>query len=268
LLFGVDLEGLGTAVVASARGQTALAGGEIFGTVAFLFSVAFGAALILARRPVPSPPAEHVLLPSAGVVTVGIAARDAYIGRVEGALLLGLYAVYVGYVLYDRRLAEARLAEIEREAGEATAGRAAALGLTLAGLGLVALGAAALVEGGIRILTRTSLAAGFVGASVIGVLASLDEILLEVLPIRRGQDALATGNLFGTIAAFTTGVVGVVALVNPLILDGAALAALAFSAVLYGAVAATFLWRGNAGRVLGFSVITAYGLWLAVASKI
>src|SRR5687767_3487774 len=83
LLFGIDLEGLGTAVVAAGRGQTALAAGEIFGTVAFLFSAAFGAGLLVAPRPVRSPPAEHVLLPSAGLFTIAIASRDAYIGRIE-----------------------------------------------------------------------------------------------------------------------------------------------------------------------------------------
>jgi cation:H+ antiporter len=268
LLFGIDLEGLGTAVVAAGRGQTAVAAGEIFGTVAFLFTAAFGAGLILAPRPVRSPPAEHVLLPSAGLFTIAIAARDAYIGRIEGALLLGLYAVYVIYVVFDHRLAAPRLAEVQREAGEGPRSRGPALGLTLAGLGIVAVGATALVEGGIRILARTTLAPGFVGAAVIGVLASLDEVLLCVLPIRRGQEDLATGNLFGTLAAFTTGVVGIAALVRPLALDGGALAALVFAGVVYALVAATFMWRGRAGRVLGFTLIVAYGLWLALASKI
>jgi cation:H+ antiporter len=268
VLFGIDLEGLGTSVFAAARGQTAVAGGEIFGTVAFLFGGAFGLALILAPKPVESPPAEHVLLPSAGLFTIALAARDATITRVEGVLLLGLYAVYVVYVLFDRRLAEPAMAEIEHEAQEGPSGKAAALGLTFLGLGVVALGAAALVEGGVRILARTALVPGFVGAAIIGVLASLDEVLLEVLPIRRGQDDLATGNLFGTLAAFTTGVIGITALVRPLVLDGGGLAALIFSAALYAVIATAFLWRGRAGRVMGFSLITAYGLFLALASKI
>src|SRR5919106_5987770 len=55
LLFGVDLEGLGTAMVASARGDTAIAAGEIFGTVLFPLTAAFGAALLAPRAPVPPP---------------------------------------------------------------------------------------------------------------------------------------------------------------------------------------------------------------------
>jgi cation:H+ antiporter len=268
LLFGIDLEGLGTAVVAAGRGQPAVAGGSIFGTVAFLFGAAFGVALLLARRPVASPSAEHVLLPAAGLVAGAIACRDLYVGRLEGAMLIGLYAVYVAFVLYDRRLAAPRLAEIEHEAERGPSDRLRALGLTVAGLGVVALGAAGLVEGGVRVLARTALAPGFVGAALIGVLASLDEVLLSVLPIRRGQDELATGNLFGTLAAFSTGVLGITALVRPLALDGATGAALTYAAVLYGAVAAVFLWRGQAGKVLGASLLVSYGVWLALAARI
>ena len=268
LLFGVDLEGTGTAVVAAARGQTEIAGGEIFGTVAFLFSVAFGAGLLLARRRVASPPAEHVLMPAIGVVTIAVACQDTVVTRVEGALLVGLYLTYVAFVLYDPRLAAPRVAEIERESAEGPSGRAAALGMTLVGLGLVALGAAALVEGGVRLLARTSLARGFVGAGVVGVLASLDEVLLSVLPLRRGEDDLATGNLFGTLAAFATGVVGIAALVRPLTLDGAALSALIFAAVLYALVASTFLWRKEAGRLLGAVLVVSYAVWLSLAAQI
>lgn len=268
LLFGVDLEGLGTAVVAAGRGQPALAGGAIFGTIAFLFSAAFGAGLLLARRRIESPPPEHVLAPAMGLVTAAIACRDAQLDRLEGGMLLALYAVYVLYVVYDHRLAASRVAEVEHEADRGPERRTPALVLTLGGLGVLALGAAGLVEGGVRILSRTSFAPGFVGAALIGVLASLDEVLLSVLPMRRGQDELATGNLFGTLAAFTTGVLGVTALVRPLSLDGAALAALLFTAVLYALVAGVFLWRGSAGRVLGATVVTSYGIWLALASRI
>jgi len=268
LLFGIDFEGLGTAVAAAGRGETAVAGGSIFGTVAFLFSAAFGAGLLLARRPVPSPSPEHVLLPAAGLVTAAIACRDLFVTRLEGAMLIGLYAVYVAFVVYDRRLAAPKLAEIEHEAERGPPDRLRALGLTLAGLGVVALGAAGVVEGGVRILSLTTLAPGFVGAGVIGVLASLDEVLLSVLPIRRGQDELATGNLFGTLAAFSTGVLGITALVRPLVLDGAAGSALIYAACLYGAVAGVFLWRGQAGRILGAAALVSYAVWLALTAGI
>jgi cation:H+ antiporter len=259
LLFGIDLEGLGAALVASARGETALAAGEIFGTVLFLFSAAFGAALLLARKPVPSPDGLMVLAPGLHLVACAFAISDRYVARLEGVLLLVFYLAYVGLVLRTGRT------EPDGEAGPDPDPRgpgARLLVLTAGGLLAVAGGAALLVAGGVRLVSETGLQAGFVGAVVLGILVSLDEVLLEVLPIRRGTPGLATGNLFGTLAAFTTGVLGLAALVRPLVIDAPGSVAFLGVAVLYAVVATAFVARGRAGRFLGGVVLASYGAWL------
>jgi cation:H+ antiporter len=262
LLFGVDLEGLGTAVVASARGDTAIAAGEIFGTVLFLFSAAFGAALLAARAPVPSPNRLMVLAPGVHLMAGAFAVADRYVARLEGILLLVFYGAYVGLVLRDGRS--------NRDDEPARAGPSAgpAILLTVGGLVAVAGGAALLVAGGARLVRETGLTAGFVGAAVLGILVSLDEVLLEVLPIRRGSPELATGNLFGTLAAFTTGVLGLAALVRPLEIDAAGSVAFLGVAALYAVVATVFVARGRAGRVLGVFVLAAYAAWLVWAATV
>jgi cation:H+ antiporter len=268
LLFGIDLEGLGAAVAAAAGGDTALAGGEIFGSVLFLFSAAFGAALVAAKRPVPSPGPLMVLAPAAPLIAGAFVLTDRYVDRVEGALLLVLYAAYVTVVMREGRAARARSSELEREAEEAPPTRAGAGGLALGGLVLVALGAAVIVGGADRVADLSSLSAGFVGAAILGVLVGLDEVLLMILPIRRGAPDLATGNLFGTLAAFSSGVLGVAALVRPLLFDSAANLAVLGVAVLYTLVATVFLVRGRAGWGLGLSVLAGYGVWLVLTSGV
>jgi len=266
LLFGVDVESLGAALIAAGRGQTALAAGEAFGTVVFLFSAAFGVALLLAPRPIESPSPRMVLLPAAALLAGAAALADHVVSRVEGALLIGAYAIYLGIVIAEGRNAQARGEEIVREAEEGP--RLPPIVLLLGGLVLVYAGASVLVSGGVRLLSRTGLAAGFVGGAVIGGLASLDEVFLEVLPVRRGIPELATGNLLGTVAAFSTGVLGMTALVRPLEVDGAGATAFIASAALYAIVATAFLARGRAGKVVGVSVLALYGLWLAFASRL
>jgi cation:H+ antiporter len=258
LLFGIDLEGLGAAVVASARGETALAAGEIFGTVLFLFSAAFGAALLLARKPVPSPDRLMVLAPGLHLVACAFAISDRYVARLEGVLLLVFYLAYVGLVLRTGRT------EPDGEAGPDPdhGGPGARLLVVAGGLVAVAGGAALLVAGGGRLVSEAGLRAGFVGAVVLGILVSLDEVLLEVLPIRRGTPGLATGNLFGTLAAFTTGVLGLAALVRPLVIDAPGSVAFLGVAVLYAVVATAFVARGRAGRLLGGVVLASYAAWL------
>ncbi len=266
LLFGIDLESLGAALVAAGRGQTAIAAGEMFGTIVFVFSAAFGAALLVARKPVESPSRDMVLLPALGLAAGAMAISDQLVSRLEAVGLIGIYLVYIGAVIREGRAAQLRAEAIVRESGEGP--RISPIIQLVIGLGLVFLGATVLVEGGVRLLDRTSLAAGFVGAALIGALASMDEVFLEVLPVLRGIPELATGNLFGTAAAFASGVLGLAALVRPLEIDSAATSAFIAASVLYTVVATAFLARGRAGKGVGVVVLAVYVLWLLFASRL
>src|SRR5438874_4355916 len=93
LLFGIDFEGASAALVAAGRGQTSIAAGEAYGTVIFLFSAAFGAALLVARKPVESPSPMMVAAPSLAIAVASLALFDRVITRVDGLLLI---LVYVG----------------------------------------------------------------------------------------------------------------------------------------------------------------------------
>jgi cation:H+ antiporter len=266
LLFGIDLEGLSTAVGASAAGQPLLAAGEIFGSVLVVFSVAFGAALILAKRPLESPDVRMVLAPAIPLLAAGMVLTDRYVGRLEGALLLGIYAGYVAAVVHEGRLARARAEELEEETD--TPRGSPRIAGPIAGLLLLAVGSGLAVAGATRFVASAGLSEGFVGAAVLGILVSLDEILLEVLPARRGAPDLAIGNLLGTLAAFCSGVLGVTALVRPLDVDSAGALAFLGAAFLYTVVATAFLARGKAGWGVGLFVLAFYAAWLVTVAEI
>jgi cation:H+ antiporter len=266
VLFGIDLESLGAAVIAAARDQTSIAAGEAFGTIVFLFGVGFGLALFLARGPVESPSRAMVLWPAATLVLGALAVADEAVTRYEAVSLVLAYVLYLWMVLREREPVEAVGEHVEREAEEMR--RVPPVVLLIGGLALVYAGATMMVDGGIRILDRTGLAAGFVGAALIGGLASADEVLLAILPIRRGMTSLATGNLFGTVAAFSTLVLGLAALVRPLVVDSAAASAFLAASLLYTIVATAFLMRGRAGKLVGVALIVVYAAWLAFSSQI
>lgn len=268
LLFGIDLEGLGTAVGASAGGEPALAAGEIFGTVLFLFGAAFASALILARRPLPAPDPLMVLAPAIPVLAAAMVIADRFVGRLEAGLLLGIYAGYVALVVREGRLARARGEALEREAGERTPSRLVLVVMVAGGLILLSAGSGLAVSGATRFASVARLSEGFVGAAILGILVSLDEVLLSVLPARRGAPELATGNLLGTLAAFCSGVLGVAALVRPLDIDSAAALAFLGSALLYAVVATAFLARRHAGWAVGLFALAFYAAWLLIAAEV
>jgi cation:H+ antiporter len=267
LLFGIDVEGLGATVAAAARGETSLAAGTVVGTVLFLYGVAFGAALLVSRGPVLAPQPLLVLTPALHLVAGGFTLADRYVARIEGVFLLVMYLAYAGLLLRLRKT-PAAVAQNDPEPAGATRSVTALAAVALGGLALLVIGGTVAVDGATRFGEVTGLAAGFVGASVIGVLVSLDEVLLEVLAVRRGTPELATGNLFGTLPAFVAGVLGLAALIQPLDVDSATAAGYLAVAFLYAVVATVFLLRGRAGRGLGGFVLLCYGGWLAVASTL
>jgi cation:H+ antiporter len=267
LLFGIDLEGLGAAVVASARGAPAVAGGEIFGTLVFLFSAAFGAALLFSNEPVPAPDPIMILAPAIHLLAAALVISDRFVNRWEGGLLVAMYLSYVFLVVRYSPETRHRARELEIQIPRRTLPLRSG-GLAVGGTLLLAGGATVLVAGATRLVDETQLAAGFVGAAILGVLVSIDEVLLEILPIRRGTPDLATGNLFGTMAAFCSGVLGLAALVRPMDLDGAVAAAFLGAAVLYTVVATAFLRRGEAWRGTGILVLSLYAAWLILSARI
>jgi cation:H+ antiporter len=263
VLFGIDVESLGAALIAAGRDETSIAAGSAFGTIVFVFSAAFGAALLVSRRPVEAPSPAMVLLPAATFLAGGLAITDQFVGRFEGIALVSVYLLYLSQVLREARPPDVD----DRDARSGGASRARSFLLMTMGLLLLYTGASVLVIAGARLVERTALPAGFVGAAVLGALASADEVFLEILPIRRGMPSLAVGNLFGTAAAFSSLVIGLAALVRPLALDSGATTAFLAAATLYAFVAATFLLRGRAGRWLGLGVLMAYASWLVLATN-
>ena len=118
LLFGIDLESLGAAVVAAGRGQTAIAAGEAFGTIVFLFSAAFGLALIVSRKPIEAPSASMILLPAGALAIGSIALFDSVVTRPEGVALIAVYVIYVNLVIREGRIAQVAAEHIVQEVSE------------------------------------------------------------------------------------------------------------------------------------------------------
>src|ERR687888_1271273 len=141
LLFGIDFEGTAGSLIAAGRGQTSVAAGEAFGTIIFLFSAAFGAALLVARKPVPSPSPLMVISPALTVVASALVLEDRFVSRPEGAFLLLVYAGYVTIVVAEQLAVQSRAARLEEEARSLTGGGGRAA--MVAVVGLVALFAGA-----------------------------------------------------------------------------------------------------------------------------
>jgi cation:H+ antiporter len=265
LFFGVDLGSLATVLVAAGRGQTTIAVGAALGTT-LLLSVGLGLALLAANEPVPSPGRPVILLAAAALVLGAAALANEQVTRLEGAALLLAYVAYLVLLAQEGRVSVMRGEHVQRVAAARRSLPPA--GVALFGLALVFLGAMVLVGGGVRLAGRAGMTVGFVGAAIVGALASFDETILVVVRVRRGASDPATAHLFGAIAAVPTGMLGLAALVRPLVVDPAAWSAFLAAAVLYTVVATAFLAGNRVWRRTGLALVVLYGVWVAIASRL
>lgn len=216
LLAGAEPEELATTVTASLRGVPAIAFGDVVGANVAMCTVALGVAALLA--PVPFGPRVRrygLLALPIGAVTAAVA-WDGRVGRVEGAVLVGLYVVYVAAIWLAERAPPA-LGEVgelaEARAGGPRVGRD--LLLVLAGLIAVAVGATVLVEA-VRTLSSVEQTQTRLGLTVVGFATAFELVVLAVAASRRGMTDTILAGVIGSYAYNATMSLGAGALARPL----------------------------------------------------
>lgn len=136
--------------------------------------------------------------------------------------------------------------------------------------GIVALvvAADAFVLGAARLAIRLSVAPVVVGAVVIGFGTSSPELLVGVLAALRGEVSLAMGSVVGSNAANLTLILGIAALVSPLVL-GSRILRRELPLAIAAAVALTAILLIDPGPLGGLVLLGLFGLsiWLMLTHE-
>jgi len=265
LLAGAEPEELATSVAASLRGAPAIALGDVIGANVTICLVAVGAGALVAPLPF-SPRVRRYALAGLPVGALAAAlAWDGAVSRIEGAVLVGAYVVFVVAIwLIERQppaLGETGELTEEREAGGAI-GRD--LGFVIAGVGAMAVGALALVEG-VRQISGVEATQTVLGLTVVGFATAFELVVLAWSTGRRGMSEAVVAAVIGSYAYNATMTLGAGALAGPLsLLDGGALhlpwvlMLLALAAVLFAGR------RGSIDRTAGRILIASYPFFVLV----
>lgn len=136
------------------------------------------------------------------------------------------------------------------------------------GLGLLVAGSEALVSGARTIALAAGISEATVGLTVVAIGTSAPELATAMVAARRGQDDIGVGNALGSNLFNILGVLGVAALIHPVLIAPAFLSLdlwVALGAVL---VLLPFAWTGGrVGRLAGGGMClswVAYTAWLVV----
>lgn len=135
--------------------------------------------------------------------------------------------------------------------------------LSLAGLVGLAIGGELLVRGAVGIAQKLGVSTLFTGLVIVGFATSMPEMVASVQASLAGSPEIAWGNIVGSNLANTLLILGVSALVAPIVLSGTgrrdAVIALAATLLLWG-----LALSGYGARWIGFALlfgIIAYIVW-------
>ena len=270
LLAGAEPEELATVVVASLRGSPGIALGDVIGANVAICLVALGVGAVIAPLPFRASVMRYATL---GLPLGAIAAWMAWDGvvtRLQGAVLVGLYIIYVAAIwMIERRppaLGEVHELE-EAEHAAATAGAQRRVGrellLVLAGVAAMAAGASLLVEA-VQRITHVESAQTALGLTLVGFATAFELVVLAWSAARRGASEAVVAGVIGSFAYNVTMTLGAGALARPLTIVDAQSLHLPWLAMLAALTLVILLAapKGQLGRMTGVVLLLAYPLFL------
>lgn len=217
--FGTSAPELAVSAMAAADGNPGLALGNGYG------SNITNIALIVGLTAVIAPIAVHsqVLrkeLPLLVVLTLiaGAQLLDGELSRFDGWVLLGVFAVVMGWSIFQGMRGKGDSVVVEADAqmaGELMAMKTAIMWLVI-GLILLVVSSRLLVWGAVTIAQSLGVSDLVIGLTIVAIGTSLPELASALAAVRKNEHDLILGNILGSGIFNTLAVVGLAAVIQPL----------------------------------------------------
>ena len=284
LLVGMVIVGFGTSApemvvstLAASQGNPALALGNAWGSnivnIAFILGVTALISPILVRSVILR---KELPLLIAVMALAGILVWDQHISRWDAWILIGVFALIMGWTIMEglrgKNDALGDETELEMKA-KAMPLRSAVIWLVV-GLAVLVGSSQLLVWGAVAIAQSLGVSDLVIGLTVLAVGTSLPELASCVAAARKGEHDIVLGNVLGSNLFNTLAVVGIAGAIAPMQLvpevitrDWPVMAGLTVLLFFFG-----WGFRGRQGRVnrleagVLLSVYVAYTAWLLVST--
>jgi len=156
-----------------------------------------------------------------GVTVVAIIeAADGSISRLDGIVLLLLFAGIMGFNIWSELRAKKKASALEKEAEDGDESGKASLPKSVAGLllglTLLVLSSRCLVWGAVEIAQALGVSDLLIGLTIVAVGTSLPELASSIAAARKGENDLAFGNIVGSNLFNTLTVVGIASTISPM----------------------------------------------------
>ena len=224
IVIGLTIVAMGTSapelfvsMVSAIKGTPDLAvgnvvGSNIFNTLLIVGVAAMVAPMIIARSTV----LKDMPITLLSSVLLLLFCMDSYISRLDALVLFAGFLAFMWYTVYLGKRGKAQVPE------NAAAPRPMWLSLLLIVIGLACLilGSNLFVEGATYIAASLGVSQAVIGLTVVAGGTSLPELATSVVAARKGQSAIAIGNVIGSNVMNILMIVGVTGLISPMQIQG------------------------------------------------
>jgi len=245
-----------TSTMAAWLGNVGISYGNVVGsnivniTPILALAAIFGAAQVGRERL-----GEGIIMLAVGGALAAMA-LNGVVGRVEGLLLLAIFALFLRFLV--RR--EARKRKEEKTYERDRLGRL--ILLFILGTAGVIIGSWLLIYSGVGIASDVGVPEAAIGFTLVAIGTSIPELATIVISISKRLHEFPVGIIVGSNIFNTAFIIGSAALISPLTVDSQGLwfsnpMMLAAMALLLG-----FMWRGRLTRGQGVALLAFYAFYL------
>lgn len=229
-IIGLTVVAMGTSapeaavsVSASVTGQNEIALGNVVGSNLFNLLVVLGVCMLITKVPtkkeilVRDYPWNIIATVAVVLMIAFFASADgsAVIGRIEGVVLLAMFAAYIGYVIYTTVKNRTQTAD---EACEEVSWPKSIL-LLAVGIVLVIIGGDCVVDSASVIAASFGMSPMLIGLTIVACGTSLPELVTSIVAAKKGECDMAVGNVIGSNLFNLLFILGMAATINPIEVD-------------------------------------------------
>ena len=211
--FGTSAPELAVSVTAALAGSNGIALGNVIGSNMFNLLMVTGLSSMAAAMPVDRGLMnwDFFFSIAVSVVMLAMTAFDRQMGRIDGAVMLALFAYFL-YHVFQTAVRERRSAQKERRSLSAPPSAV----YIAAGLGAVVLGSGMVVDCASALASAFGLSENLIGLTVVALGTSLPELVTSMVAARKGENGLALGNVIGSNIFNILLIMGVSSSVSPI----------------------------------------------------
>ena len=221
--FGTSTPELVTSLQAALSGSSGIAVGNVVGSNIGNVLLILGIAALIAPIAV-DPNAfrrDGTVVMIATLLCLG-AVLLGEIDRLIGAGFVIALAAYLGFTLWSEKQSVGTPAsKVYENEAEAVLGPETPLGVSLliaiTGLLITIFGARYLVSGAVSLAQAAGLSETVIGLTIVAIGTSMPELVTSIIAVRKGEGAVALGNVLGSNIFNILGVLGITVLVQPMV---------------------------------------------------